>query len=135
MPRAMSVSRQARLAGCCYLVVIACGGFAEVVVRQSVIVADDAAATADALAASETLWRWGLAVHLLYLVPAPLTNLLFYEIFKRDEPTLATFMLVLGMISVAVEAGALAFLSLPLVLIDQERSCLRSTGSMLPRVG
>jgi hypothetical protein len=108
-----------RIAGCSYLVVIACGAFAEIVVRQSVVVADDAAATADALAAHETLWRWGLAIHIVYLIPAALTNLLLSQLFSVIEPTAARFMLVLGMLSVAVEAAALAFLTVPLLLTDE----------------
>lgn len=122
MSRAELVARQARLAGACYLVVIVCGAFAEVVVRQSVIVADNAASTAQALVANETLWRWGLAIHVLYLVVAALTNLLLFLIFKTADPALATFMLVLGMTAVAVEASALTFLSVPLVLLDDEHA-------------
>lgn len=110
---------QARLAGCCYLIVIACGAFVEIVVRQSMLIADDAASTAEALAANESLWRWGLAIHVLYLVPAALTNLLLFQLFKDAEPTLAKLMLILGIVAVTVEASALAFTAVPLVLIDE----------------
>ena len=49
----------ARIAGLCYLMVIAGGLYAEVFVRASLLVPGDAAATARAIAANETLWRWG----------------------------------------------------------------------------
>ena len=54
---------QARVAG--YLIVITGGLFAEGVARGSLITQDDSAATARGIAGSESLWRWGLAVHLL----------------------------------------------------------------------
>lgn len=128
MPGTTSATRLARLAGGSYLFVIACGGFTEIVVRQSVLVAGDATATAEALATSLTLWRWGLALHVVYLVLAALTNLLLFEIFKRAQPTVAKFMLVLGLISVAVEASVLAFLYVPLVLVDEERALAALAG-------
>lgn len=108
-----------RLAGWCYLTVIACGAFTEVVVRQSVIVADDVVGTTEALAEHETLWRWGIAVHVLYLVVAGLVNLLLFDIFQAGAGTLARFMLVLGLLSVAVEASMLTLLATPLVVADE----------------
>jgi Domain of unknown function (DUF4386) len=52
-------ARQARIAGLCYLVVIAGGLFAEGFARGALVVPGDAAATARAIAADEALWRWG----------------------------------------------------------------------------
>ena len=63
--RPATLVRQARIAGLCYLMVIAGGLFAEVVVRGSLLVPGDAAATARAIAANQALWRWEVAVHLL----------------------------------------------------------------------
>jgi hypothetical protein len=57
-------ARLARIAGACYLAVIAGGVFAALFVREALFTAGDAAATASAIAAHETLWRWGIAVHL-----------------------------------------------------------------------
>jgi len=47
----------------------------------------DAAATATAIAASEALWRWGLAVHLLYLLAAVVVAVILYELFKPVQGT------------------------------------------------
>ena len=57
--RPATLVRQARIAGLCYLMVIAGGLFAEIVVRGSLLVAGDAAATARAITANQALWRWG----------------------------------------------------------------------------
>jgi hypothetical protein len=99
--------------------VIAGGLFAEGFVRGSVIVAGDAAATAQAIAADETLWRWGLAVHLLYLIPAIVVNVIIYGLLKAVEPTLARVALVLSVASVAIEAVSLLHLYVPLAMTEE----------------
>ena len=115
--RPASLVRQARIAGLCYLLVIAGGLYAEVFVRASLLVPGDAAATASAVAAEETLWRWGVAVHLLYLVPAIVTNVLICDLFKAVEPTLARLALVFSVAGVMVEAASLLNLYVPLAMV------------------
>ena len=117
--RPATLVRQARIAGLCYLLVIAGGLYAEVFVRGSLLVAGDAAATARAIAANETLWRWGVAVHLLYLVPAIVTNVLICGLFKAVEPTLARLALVFSVAGVTVEAASLLHLYVPLAMIEE----------------
>ena len=117
--RSTPLARQARTAGVCYLLVIAGGLFAEVLVRGSLIVPGDAAATARAIAADQALWRWGLAVHLLYLVPAIVVNVLVCGLFRAVEPTLARLALVLSVAGVTIEALSLLQLYVPLAMIEQ----------------
>jgi hypothetical protein len=111
--------RQARIAGVCYLLVIAGGLFAEVFVRGTLVVPGDPAATVQAIAADEALWRWGLAVHLLYLVPATVMNVLIYGLVRAAGPTLARLALVFSIASVTVEASSLLQLYLPLAMIEE----------------
>ncbi len=111
-------TRPATVAGLCYLAVIAGGLFAEGVVRGSLVVPGDAAATARAILENETLWRLGLAVHLLYLVPALAVNVIVSGLFRSTEPTLARLALVFGVAAVTVEAVALVYLYVPLALIE-----------------
>jgi hypothetical protein len=113
-----SLVRRARIAGLSYLLVIAGGLYAEGFVRASVLVPGDAAATARAIAASETLWRWGVAVHLVYLVPALVTNVLICDLFRVVEPTLARLALVFSVAGVTVEAASLLHLYVPLALSE-----------------
>jgi hypothetical protein len=117
--RPASLARQARVAGLCYLLVIAGGLYAEVFARGSLLVPGDAAATARAIAANETLWRWGVAVHLLYLVPAIVTNVLICDLFKAVGPTLARLALVFSVAGVIVEAASLLHLYVPLAMIEE----------------
>jgi Domain of unknown function (DUF4386) len=125
--RPATLVRQARIAGLSYLMVIAGGLFAEVVARASLVVPGDAAATARAIAANETLWRWGVAVHLLYLVPAIVTNVLICGLFRAVEPTLARLALVFSVAGVVVEAASLLHLYVPLAMVE-ERGALTALG-------
>jgi hypothetical protein len=118
-PRPATLVRPARIAGLCYLMVIAGGLYAEVFVRASLLVPGDAAATARAIAADETLWRWGVAVHLLYLVPAIVTNVLICGLFRAVEPTLARLALVFSVVGVMIEAASLLHLYVPLAMIEE----------------
>ena len=111
-------TRPATLAGLCYLAVIVGGVFAEGVVRRALITPGDASATARAIFENETLWRLGIASHLLYLVPALAVNVIVTGLFKSTEPILARLALVFGVAAVTVEAVSLVFLYVPLALIE-----------------
>jgi hypothetical protein len=107
--------RDARIAGALYLVVIAGGLFAGIV-QDSFTANGDAAATTASIAAHESLWRWGIGVHLIYLaVPATIMNVLLYRIFKLAAPTLALLALAFGIVSQAIEATAILPLFVPLI--------------------
>lgn len=108
--------REARIAGLCYLAVIVAGVFAALFVRDRLIVGGDPAATAAAIAAHEALWRWGIAVHLLYLLPGAAFGVILYRLFRRAQATLALLALVFLACDVGLEALLLAGLTVPLAL-------------------
>lgn len=112
-------AREARIAGLSYLVVIAGGVFAALFVRESLFVSGDAAATARAIAANESLWRWGIAVHALYLLAAAVFGVILYRFFKAVHPTLALLAFVLGVVPVAIEALLLTGLHVPLTMMGE----------------
>jgi hypothetical protein len=85
----MTAARQARIAGFCYLLVIAGGVFAALFVRGALFAPGDVASTASAITANEALWRWGIAVHLLYLLPGAAVGVILYRLFKPVHATLA----------------------------------------------
>jgi len=60
-----SEKRLARIAGSLYLIVAVLGGFAELSVRSSIVAPGDAAATADNIRASATLFRLGFVSDLV----------------------------------------------------------------------
>jgi len=124
-----SMRRDARIAGALYVLVIAGGLFAGSV-QDFVTVSGDAAATAAAISAHETFWRWGIAIHLIYLATATMVmNVLLYRIFKPVQPTLALLVLSSGIVSAAIEGTALLPLCLPVVM-SEFRSALPGLGSI-----
>lgn len=77
----------ARIGGALYLIIIIAGFYGEVFVSGSLIVAGDAAATAQKIMASESLFRSGVAGDLLmHVCDVPLT-LIFYVLLR---PVLST---------------------------------------------
>lgn len=112
-------AREARIAGLCYLFVIAGGVFAALFVRESLFVSGNAAATVRAIADNESLWRWGIAVHALYLIAAAAFGVILYRFFKAMHPTLALLALVFAVVPVAIEALLLTGLYVPLTMIGE----------------
>jgi hypothetical protein len=110
-----AIVSRARLAGVCYLVVIAGGLFAQLYVRGQLIVVGDAEATLRSIAEHESLWRWGVAVHLLYLVSAIMVNLLVAGLFRS---ALARVALVLALTGTTIEAMSLLFTYVPVAIIE-----------------
>lgn len=96
-----SEKRRARVAGLLYLIVAACGGFSELYVRAGVKVAGDAAATADNIAASATLFRVGALTDLVNLVCFLVLALVLYGLLKPVGATAALAMLAFNAVSVA----------------------------------
>jgi Domain of unknown function (DUF4386) len=97
-----SEKRRARTAGLLYLIVAVCGGFSELYVRASVKVAGDAAATADNIAASATLFRIGALTDLVNLVCFLVLALVLYGLLNPVSERAAQAMLLFNAVSVAV---------------------------------
>ena len=108
--------REARIAGLCYLLVIAGGVFAALFVRDALFVPGDAAATARSIAANESLWRWGIAIHAIYLFPGATFGVILYRLFRPVQPTIALLALVFAVAPVAIEALLLTALHVPLAM-------------------
>ena len=84
----------ARLGGAMYLIIIVLGGFAELFVRQRLIVANDAMATAASIRAHEFLWRSGVAAEFVSLMCVTVLMLTWLAILRpvnRDLTYLAIF--------------------------------------------
>lgn len=95
----------ARTGGALYLAVIGFGIFAHVV-KEKLIVAGDAAATAGNLRSMETLWRFGIAFELLALICVTALAAVYFVLLRpvsRELNLLATFLRLIG---IAVETVA-----------------------------
>ena len=79
----------ARVGGLLYLIIIVAGIFAEVFVRSRLVVSGDAAATANNILASESLFRFGFFSELIMLACDVAVALIFYVLLKPVNKNLA----------------------------------------------
>jgi uncharacterized membrane protein len=115
----LPIKRQARLAGLLYLVLALSAPIGLLYVPGQLLVADDAAATADRLRASAWLLRVGIGSELFHQVVQVYLLLVLYRLFKPVHEGLARQLVVLGaLVSVPVvfatvltELGALLVVS------------------------
>ena len=92
----------ARIAGSLYLVVAVLGGFAELYVRARTVVPGDAAATADNIRESATLFRFGFASDLVQATFFILTAMALYLLLRHVNELVARAMVVVVAVSVAI---------------------------------
>jgi hypothetical protein len=112
-----TTKRQARTAGLLYLLMALAAPFGLLIVPDALVVAGDAAATADNIRASPWMLRAGIASELVHQVIAIFLVLALYRLFKPVDAALARLVVVLGaLVSVPImfvntlnELAALAF--------------------------
>jgi len=109
--------RYARLAGLGYLVIIVSGIFAEFFVRSSLIVPGDAAATAANIAASELLYRGGLASEFLMLAADVMVAGALYVVFRAVDRNLALLAAFFRLTHASIVAVNLLNVYVPLLLL------------------
>jgi Domain of unknown function (DUF4386) len=101
-----------------YLAVIVLGIFGEAFVRGTLVVSGDATATANAIAASESLWRVGIAGDLLmHVLDLPMI-LLLYVLLRPVSETLALLATFLNLIQTAVLVANKLNLLAPILLLE-----------------
>lgn len=110
----------ARIAGFCYLIVIATGLFSEVFVRQALKVSNNALATAQNIQANEMLFRWGFVSDLINFVVGIPTILILYHFFKKSNKILLQIALAFVIIQTAIIAVNLLNQITPLLLLSNE---------------
>jgi hypothetical protein len=97
----------ARLGGALYLAIIGLGIFAEVLVRQRLLVADDAMATAANIRAHELLWRWGVAAELFSLICVTVLLLVWVVLLRPVHRDLTILAVAFVLVSHIVQAASL----------------------------
>ncbi|UAK25488.1 DUF4386 domain-containing protein [Sphingomonas nostoxanthinifaciens] len=117
MAEAVPSPRIARLAGAMYLGTIVLGLFAEVGARGSLIVGGDAAATARAILADETLFRAGIAADLAMLACYVGVTALFLDMFRPVHAGASRMAAAFSFIGIAVLAADTLLLLAPLRLL------------------
>jgi Domain of unknown function (DUF4386) len=108
---------KARVAGLLYLIVIVFGAFAELGVRARLVVPGSPALTAQNIMAHQMLYRIGFAGELFYLAcNVPLT-VIFYDLFKVVNRSVALIDAIFGLLSTAVEGVSLLAHYAPVVIL------------------
>ena len=110
--------KTARIAGLLYLAIIAAGVFAEFIVRGSLIVPGNAAATAGNILASESLFRLGIAGDLIMLICDVALALVFFVLLKPVSRSLSLLAAFFRLAQAAVLGMNLLNLVLVLQLIS-----------------
>jgi hypothetical protein len=107
-----------RLGGLLYLLIIGLGLFGELMVRGSLVVPADAAATAFNIAASPTLWGLGIVGDLtMQSLDIPMI-VLFYMLFKRVSVGLNLAATFFNLIQTAMLVANKLLLVIPLLLLS-----------------
>jgi hypothetical protein len=109
-----------RIAGFCYLIVLATGLFSEVFVRQALRISNDALATAHNIQANEMLFRWGFVADLINFVVGIPTIFIIYHFFKKSNTIILQMALALVIIQTAIIAVNLLNQITPLLLLSNE---------------
>jgi uncharacterized protein DUF4386 len=100
--RAFSPQRYARIGGMLYLIIIAAGLFAEVFVRNRLVVPADGAATASNITAHQLMFRLGIVADLTTYVCAVGLTTILYVLLKPVSGSAALLMLTSNLVQDAV---------------------------------
>jgi hypothetical protein len=101
---AASIRVQARIAGFLYLLVILLGGFAEIAVRQGMVVPGDPLATALAIRSHEPFFRLGFAAEMMTNVIAVPVTLIIYRLLAPAGRFMALIAIVLDLTQNTINA-------------------------------
>ena len=112
-----SILTNARLAGALYLVIIVAGVFSEIV-RTSVIVPEDAAATAANIVDSEWLYRAAFAATLSLILCEAILTVILYYLFRPVSRTLSLLAAALRLITLPIYAGNLLMMFAALAVLS-----------------
>lgn len=107
----------ARIAGAFYLLTILARMLVEILVRNRLVVSDDAAATANNILAHESLWRWGFACDIISFTSYLALTALLYQLLRPVNRSLSLSAAFFGLAASVVQAMSSLFHLAPLVVL------------------
>jgi hypothetical protein len=110
----------ARAAGLIYLFIVIAGGYAQLGVRDALIVAGDAAATAAKILENEALYRFGFAVEVFYLLLGIPLKYFLFRIFGVVNRGMAIVMVLFAALGAAIQAVILLGHYAPLLFLKSK---------------
>lgn len=108
----------ARVGGIAYLLIIIAGIFGEMVVRKTIIVTGDAAATTVNMLAHSQLWRAGIAGDLLMHICDVIVMVCLYVLLKPVNKNIALLAILLNLVQTSVLVANKMNLLMPLFLSE-----------------
>jgi hypothetical protein len=115
----MSPRDKARIAGFLYLIIIVGGVFAQIFVRDRLVVSGDPAATANNIASHELLYRLGFSAEVFYLLCSVPLKVLLYQLFKVVNRSVALVMVLFAALGAAIQGVILLAHYAPLVFLGK----------------
>jgi hypothetical protein len=112
-----SPSTRGRILAALYLFVIIGGISAQVFIADQLIVYDDAAQTASNVLAHQSLYRLGFTIFMLEMVAQVGVSLLFYDLLKPVNRSVARASTVIGLTGSGIKTLARLFYYAPLILL------------------
>ena len=116
-----SMRGTALVAGIGYLIIIACGIFAEFFIRGSLIETGNAAETARNIRESETFFRFGIAGDVIMILADVIVGFALYRLFRPVSGSLALVAAWFRLAQAAVLAAMLVMLFLTLQLVTDSQ--------------
>lgn len=104
MMERLNIQALARAGGVLYLIIIVIGVLGEALIRNSLVVPGNPAATAQRILESETLWRVGIAGQVILLMSALGLTFIWYQLLRPVNKHLTLLAIFFALISLAVES-------------------------------
>jgi hypothetical protein len=112
-----SPSARGRILAAIYLFVIMGGILGQVFIADRLVVRDDAARTAANILANRSLYRLAFTIFMLEMTAQAVASLLFYDLLKPVNHSVARVSVVLGLIGCGIKTLARLFYYTPLMLL------------------
>jgi hypothetical protein len=112
-----SPTTRGRLLAALYLLVVVCGIVGQAVIADSFVAANDAGATAANIRANPALYRLGFTIFMVEMIAQVVTSLLFYDLLKPVNRSLARIAAVVGITGAGIKTFARLFYYAPLILL------------------
>lgn len=113
-----SLPFKARMGGILYLIIIIGGLFGAGYVPSTIVVHGDAAATVNNILTNESLYRFGLGVHIIVVLCNIPLAVIFYDLFKFENKSLSRLVMLFILVAATIEGVSLLNKFVPLILLQ-----------------
>lgn len=113
-----SPSTRGRILAVTYLLLVGCGILAQAGIADTMVVANDAVATAANIQANPSLYRLAYTIFMIEMVAQVALCVMFYDLLKPVNRRVARVTLALGLVGAGIKTMARLFFYTPLLLLS-----------------